>query len=81
MSKVGADYPCLKCGRVWTGHGACHCGECHRTFSSLSAFDKHRIAFACAEPATRGLIDRAGTWGLPGGWRPSQPATQPKVTA
>lgn len=33
---------CGKCGEKWSGVRVCHCGGCHETFSSLSAFDAHQ---------------------------------------
>lgn len=30
------------CGATWTGQQKCHCAACHRTFSGLTTFDKHR---------------------------------------
>ena len=33
---------CRHCGTTWTGLRLAHCAECHRTFSSVSTFDKHR---------------------------------------
>lgn len=35
---------CSGCGRVWTGTKECHCAKCHLHFSSMDAFDRHRIA-------------------------------------
>lgn len=58
------------CGRWWTGAERSHCGSCHETFSSLTAFERHRRGLRCNEPTDVGLVARAkpfGTlWGLPG---------------
>ena len=79
---------CPHCDQQWTGLLSCHCGGkggCHRSFTSLSAFDKHRTgshAYStrrCLDPAT--LLDKNGEpvlvpadkpwagWSLPGSWR------------
>ncbi len=51
------------CGAWWTGLGRAHCAApgCHRTFSTDSAADKHRVGKfgvdrRCADPATVGLV-------------------------
>jgi hypothetical protein len=68
---------CLRCDGVWTGLSACHCSGCHRTFTGWRAFDIHRSAGRCHDPAT--LFDHNGEprlvlitrqhwsgWGRPG---------------
>ena len=46
-----------RCGARWhqRGEQTCHCASCHRTFSSLSAFDWHRVVEGddrvCRDPA------------------------------
>jgi len=51
------------CGAHWFGLKTCHCTMCHRTFTTVSAFDKHRDGQHpndtrhCVDPATVGLID------------------------
>jgi hypothetical protein len=66
---------CGRCPSRWAGNSTSHCGSCHLTFSSPSAFDDHRIRKGpregtCAKPADFGLVlhDRAGyqVWGHPG---------------
>jgi hypothetical protein len=43
-----------------------HCGACHRTFGSVSAFDRHRRGEQCLSPLTIGLhADRGGIWRYP----------------
>ena len=59
------------CGRWWTGgERASHCGSCHETFSSLTAFERHRRGLRCNPPTEVGLIAREkpfGTlWAIPG---------------
>jgi len=39
---------CRTCGTTWTGQAVCHCGACHESFTSLSAFDAHQIGEHCA---------------------------------
>ena len=63
------------CGDWWTGLSRSHCPSCHRTFSTDSAADKHRIGKhgtdrRCADPASVGLVAREKPygllWGFPG---------------
>lgn len=61
---------CGGCDNTWTGLSFCHCSAapvsspCHRTFSSLTMFDRHRVGGRCADPADWGsdarLVD--GVW-------------------
>jgi len=45
---------CRGCSVHWTGLAVAHCGACHRTFSSVSTFDRHRAAkYAEGEEYTR----------------------------
>jgi hypothetical protein len=47
---------CNGCDQVWTALGACHCGACHRTFSGIKLFDRHRTHHgergSCVDPTT-----------------------------
>lgn len=52
-----------QCGAWWTGNRTSHCGaeNCHRTFSSITAFDRHQRntpggGVECLDPATVGLV-------------------------
>jgi hypothetical protein len=65
-----------RCGTRWTGLNICHCAAtgCHRTFTGITAFDKHRggtkrgeKAGECSDPLNVGLVlnDR-GQWANPG---------------
>jgi hypothetical protein len=58
------------CKRWWTGAERSHCGGCCRTFSSLTAFERHRRGLRCNDPASVGLVAREKPygvlWGLPG---------------
>lgn len=33
---------CRGCNAAWTGNQACHCSNCHHTFSGITLFDIHR---------------------------------------
>jgi hypothetical protein len=56
------------CGSWWTGNERSHASCCCRTFSSLSAFDRHRKGARCNDPATVGLVARQMPYGLLWGW-------------
>jgi hypothetical protein len=71
------------CGTWWTGLGRAHCAAegCHRTFSTDSAADKHRIGKfgvdrRCTDPATVGLVPAAKPYGVL--WQ--HPGIDPVVT-
>jgi hypothetical protein len=55
---------CSTCETNWHPQGsqACHCAGCHRTFSSLRAFDTHRRDAGdrreCVDPA--GVLTKEG---------------------
>jgi len=60
---------------------------CHQTFSSLSAFDKHRDGSHsqgtrhCRPPADVGLVDAGRAypcWALPGSYNPRMNTTEAK---
>lgn len=54
---------CGRCAARWTAAGAAHCAGCHRTFSTVSGFDKHRTRDdGCLEPTTVGLEYRNGAF-------------------
>lgn len=42
-----------RCGATWKqiGNATGHCAGCHRTFSSLAAFDAHFRGISCLDPA------------------------------
>lgn len=74
--KTGAIY-CPRCPNWWTGTRSGHCTACHRSFTSIAAFDKHRSGSHahgkrhCVDPETAGLVpaDREWLgWSLPGTW-------------
>ena len=60
----------LDCPRPRDGSRRSHCAGCHRTFTSVSAFDRHQTlndGSHCHDPAIRGLIQRPdGVWRHPG---------------
>lgn len=57
-----------ECGLWWTGAERSHASCCHRTFSSLSAFDLHRKGLRCNDPAEIGLVAREKPYGTLWGW-------------
>lgn len=53
-------HTCGGCQARWTGLRTSHCGTqgCHRTFSSVAAFDRHRAGGVCNDPADLGMVLR-----------------------
>lgn len=53
---TGLCNTCKGCEASWTGLKMCHCGACHRTFSTVRLFDKHRSPVgdhgSCKDPST-----------------------------
>ena len=44
-----------------------HCTSCHRTFSTVSNFDRHRKDGVCKNPARLGMKQNSrGTWLMDG---------------
>jgi len=69
---------CSRCDGWWSGLTSAHCSNCHRTFTSVSAFDMHRAGSHAK--GTRHYVDPASVvlvpagrgwpgWSLPGTWR------------
>lgn len=60
---------CSGCPARWTGHRTAHCGNCHRSFSTVGNFDKHRSPDGehghCRYPGVVGLVQRDGVWSMP----------------
>lgn len=62
---------CGGCSNRWTGNQRAHCAAagCHRTFSSITSFDRHRSRRgehgSCLHPESVGLVERGGVWGMP----------------
>lgn len=63
------------CQAWWTGLKTAHCPSCHATFTTISAFDKHRTGShaydtrTCLDPASVGLVATGRDypcWGFPG---------------
>ncbi|OBF81032.1 hypothetical protein A5791_06915 [Mycobacterium sp. 852002-51163_SCH5372311] len=56
------------CGAEFSGLKTAHCSACHATFSTVSAFDKHRAGSHsadtrhCLPPAAVGLVDANRTY-------------------
>lgn len=56
---------CNGCSATWTGSLACHCSVCHETFVGITAFDRHRVSYACKLPNKIGLVvGSRGMWTL-----------------
>ena len=73
------------CGARWGGAGRSHCAGCHETFSSDSAWTRHRRGLACRDPRDAGLVaadnPHGGViWQRPGTWQPTDPATRSSTT-
>lgn len=52
-----SEYRCGGCDSHFGGLRTAHCGACHRTFTGITTFDKHRVRHKCIDPATVGLVD------------------------
>ena len=70
---------CPRCNNRWTGLKTAHCTACHETFTTITAFDKHRTGDHandtrhCIDPSTAGLINARRPypcWGWPGTTNP-----------
>jgi hypothetical protein len=48
------------CGARWAGSLTAHCAACCRTFTGLTAFDRHRPGGVCADPAAVGMTMAPG---------------------
>lgn len=63
---MAASACCSSCGEMWTGLDRCHCTDCHETFNSTSAFDRHRRGGTCLSPREAGLSrTQRGYWARP----------------
>jgi hypothetical protein len=51
---------CGGCDTRWTGANVCHCAACHRTFTGVSGFDRHRVRGVCT--VARLFLDARGYW-------------------
>lgn len=47
-------------GHRWAGSRTCHCPTCHRSFSGVTHFDRHRRNGQCLDPHSVGLTLLAG---------------------
>lgn len=43
----------------------CSARDCHRTFSGVGTFDRHRRDGACVDPASIGFVERDRVWRHP----------------
>jgi hypothetical protein len=67
-------HSCSGCSLRWDGLLTCHCTGCHRTFTGITACEKHRTGTHakgryCLDPAVVGLIDagrKYACWANPG---------------
>jgi hypothetical protein len=53
------------CRRPGPSHAHCAAALCHRTFASVTDFDRHRRKGHCLSPASLGLVEAAGLWASP----------------
>lgn len=53
------------CVRPTPSQAHCAAGHCHRTFGSVSAFDRHRRGGECLHPEEVGMQERNGVWRAP----------------
>lgn len=45
-----------KCGKRWAGSITSHCSLCCETFTSVGAFDTHRVKGECANPKALRMV-------------------------
>lgn len=56
--------PCNeRCVRPSHGTRNAHCSVCHKTFSGVRNFDRHRSRGVCITPVQLNLTERRGVWG------------------
>ncbi len=73
---------CPKCRLGWSGLSTAHCTACHRTFTTIGAFDRHRTGShakdtrSCLAPDTVGLVD-AGRLYPCWGYAPTEGGAKP----
>lgn len=72
-----AQYSCGYCHLRWSGTTVAHCGACHVTFTSPSAFDRHRTGGGCTHPLDAGLHAYDRVWGVTWGRPPRQEGSDP----
>lgn len=53
------------CRRPGPSHAHCCVAGCHRTFGSVSDFDRHRKEGHCLDPRALGLVEHDGMWASP----------------
>lgn len=57
-----ATHACGRCSARWTGLRTCHCNTCHRTFTGVTPFDRHRRGDRCLHPVDADLVDAGRTY-------------------
>ena len=57
---------CAGCGQRWYGIDRAHCSTCHRTFTEVDFFDRHRVDEGCRSPASLGMINDRAKSQIPG---------------
>jgi hypothetical protein len=61
---------CVVCRDRWVSKKWCHCTGCHRTFSSISGFERHQrlekgsCNVVCLDPVDLEMIMQDGIWKL-----------------
>jgi len=60
---------CGGCTAKWRSKRLAHCGGCHRSFGSVSLFDRHRLGYGehgrCEDPAflmRHRMVEVDGVW-------------------
>lgn len=60
-----APHSCGGCPTRWWGLNMAHCARCHRTFSTVTGFDLHKVNGRCIDPASGKVpqrLDSRGVW-------------------
>lgn len=51
---------CVECAREWSGRNAAHCSQCHLTYTTPNAFDRHQSlrkgVVNCSDPSSVGMV-------------------------
>jgi hypothetical protein len=47
---------------TWGGVTRCHCSRCHRTFATITVFDRHQIGSRCVDPTAIHARLSEGIW-------------------
>lgn len=65
VSQNGHPWCAADCRRPSPSQAHCAAAGCHRTFGSVTDFDRHRRAGERVDPAALGLVEVAGLWASP----------------